>query len=335
MKIIVPMAGMGKRMRPHTLTTPKPLIPIAGKPIVHRLVEDIAKVCNQAIEEVAYIIHPAFGAKAEAELIAVAEKLGAKGSIYYQTEALGTAHAIQCAANSLQGNVVIAFADTLFRASFSLDSNADGIIWVKKIEDPRQFGVVELDNNQTITSFYEKPQEFISDLAIIGIYYIKDGEKLKNKIQYLIDNDLKDKGEYQLTDALRMLMEDGNQFKAGEVTEWLDCGNKDVTVETNGRYLSFIQHEELISKAATIHNSTIIEPCSIDDGAIVEHSVIGPFVSIGKGSIIRNACISNAIIQENAQISTVVMNNVLIGNHTVYHGKAIDVSLGDYSTIKQ
>ena len=135
------MAGMGKRMRPHTLTVPKPLIPIAGKPIVQRLVEDIAKVCHEPIEEVAFIIGH-FGEKVEQNLIKIAEAVGAKGSIYYQEEALGTAHAILCAQESLQGKVVVAFADTLFKADFQLDTNADGTIWVQRVEDPRPFGAV-------------------------------------------------------------------------------------------------------------------------------------------------------------------------------------------------
>jgi glucose-1-phosphate thymidylyltransferase len=180
MRIIVPMAGMGKRMRPHTLTTPKPLIPVAGKPIVQRLMEDIHKVCGQSIEEIAFIIGD-FGAEAEQNLIKIAESLGAKGTIYHQQEALGTAHAIHCAKESLAGPVVVAFADTLFKADFILDQSKDGIIWVQQIEDPRQFGVVKVDANNIITDFVEKPQEFVSDLAIIGIYYFKDGEYLKKE----------------------------------------------------------------------------------------------------------------------------------------------------------
>ena len=169
------MAGRGSRLRPHTLTVPKPLIPIAGKPIVQRLVEDISSVCNQKIEEIAFIIGD-FGEEVEKSLIQIAESLGAKGSIYHQQEALGTAHAILCAKESLNGNVVVAFADTLFKADFSLDNSADGIIWVKQIEDPSAFGVIKLDDNNVITDFVEKPNEFVSDLAIIGIYYFNDGK---------------------------------------------------------------------------------------------------------------------------------------------------------------
>src|SRR5262245_41773209 len=191
MKIIVPMAGMGKRMRPHTLTIPKPLIPVAGKPIVQHLVEDITKVCHEPVDEIAYVIGD-FGKEVEKNLISIAEAQGARGSIYYQDKPLGTAHAILCAAPSLTGKIVIAFADTLFKTDVIADTqNSDGIIWVSKIDDPRMFGVVKLDADGTITDFVEKPQTFISDLAIIGIYYIRDGEYLKNELHYLIDNNIR------------------------------------------------------------------------------------------------------------------------------------------------
>ena len=195
------MAGRGSRLRPHTLTVPKPLVPIAGKPIVQRLVEDITRVCGQKVDEIAFVIGD-FGAVVKAELLEIAKNLNAKGSIYHQDEALGTAHAILCAKEALEGPVVVAFADTLFRADFTLDTEKDGIIWVQKVEDPRAYGVVKMNENNVITDFIEKPQEFVSDLAIIGIYFFKDGLKLCGELQYLIDNNIKEKGEFQLTNAL-------------------------------------------------------------------------------------------------------------------------------------
>src|ERR1043165_1026886 len=173
MKIIVPMAGMGKRMRPHTLTTPKPLIAVAGKPIVQHLVEDIARTSGEKIEEIAFIIGR-FGMATEDLLLKIASNLGAKGSIHYQDEALGTAHAIMCAREALEGKVVVAFADTLFKAEFKLDGTQDGVILVHKVADPRQFGVVKVDDQGFITDFVETPEQFVSDLAIIGIYYFRD-----------------------------------------------------------------------------------------------------------------------------------------------------------------
>ena len=232
------MAGRGSRLRPHTLTIPKPLIPIAGKPIVQRLVEDISNVCNEKVDEIAFIVGD-FGKEVETNLISIAESLGARGSIYFQEEALGTAHAILCAKESLKGNIVVAFADTLFKADFKLDNSSDGIIWVKQIENPSAFGVVKLNSTGEITDFVEKPDTYVSNLAIIGIYYFKSGEQLCNELEYLIDNDIKEKGEYQLTNALENMKNKGVVFRPGEVKEWLDCGNKNVTVATNKKVLEY------------------------------------------------------------------------------------------------
>lgn len=332
MRIIVPMAGMGKRMRPHTLTIPKPLIPIAGKPIVQRLVEDIAKVCNEKVEEIAYIIGPTFGKEVEQSLVKVAEKLGAKGTIYYQEEALGTAHAIMCAKESLQGKVVVAFADTLFKADFKMDTSQEGIIWVQKVEDPKPFGVVKINSEGYITDFVEKPQEFVSDLAIIGIYYFKDGEYLRSELQYLLDNDIKDKGEYQLTNALENMKNKGTKFTPGKVTEWLDCGNKDATVYTNQRVLEFIKGDGLVSKSAVSNNSIIIEPCYIGDNVKISGSVIGPYVSVGDGSVIENSVVKNSIIQKSTKINCANISNSMIGSFVEYKGKQAELSMGDYTT---
>ena len=259
MNIVIPMAGMGKRMRPHTLTVPKPLLPIAGKPIVHRLVEDIAAVCGQPVENIGFVVGH-FGEAVEQSLLDIAASVGAKGHIFYQEEALGTAHAVLCAQEVLQGNVIVAFADTLFKADFTLDAAQDGIVWVQQVEDPSAFGVVQLNEEGSIVDFVEKPQTFVSDKAIIGIYYFKKGEDLKTELQYLIDNDLKVKGEFQLTDALQNLKLKGATFKPGVVVEWLDCGNKDATVHTNQRYLEYIKDQDLIAATAKIENSVIIPP---------------------------------------------------------------------------
>lgn len=245
MKIIVPMAGMGKRMRPHTLTVPKPLIHVAGKPIVQWLVEDITRVCREKVDEIAFIIGD-FGKEVEQDLISIAEKLGAKGSIHYQDEPLGTAHAIMCAKDALKGKVIVAFADTLFRADFTIDEEKDGVIWVSRIEDPRMFGVVKVDDSGIITDFVEKPQTFVSDLAIIGIYFFKDGEYLRKELQYLLDNNVREKGEYQLTNALENMKQKGTRFVPGKVDEWLDCGNKDATVHTNQRVLENHKKENMV-----------------------------------------------------------------------------------------
>ncbi len=326
------MAGMGKRMRPHTLTVPKPLVPIAGKAIVHRLVEDIAKVCGEKIEEVAFIIGN-FGKETEQRLIKIAESVGAKGTIYYQTEALGTAHAIYCAKESLGGKVVVAFADTLFKADFTLDTSKEGIIWVQKVEDPKPFGVVKLNDKNEITDFVEKPEHFVSDLAIIGIYYFQDGENLKKELQYVIDNDIKDKGEYQLTSALENMKNKGIKFIPGKVTDWLDCGNKDSTVDTNSRYLDYIKDQKIVAASVKSVNSIIIQPSYVGENVELVNSIVGPYASIGNGTKITNTVISRSIVQENAVISNANITNSMFGNSAQYKGKALDLSVGDFNVI--
>ena len=302
MNIIIPMAGLGKRMRPHTLTVPKPLLPIAGKPIVHRLVEDIAKVCPEKIESIGFIIHPSFGKEVEESLKGIAKEVGAVGKIYYQESAMGISHALLFAKELFKGKVIVAFADTLFKAEFKLDTTKDGIIWVQRVDDPSQFGVVKLNDKKEITDLVEKPSSFVSDLAIIGIYFFKDGEALAREMQYLLDNDIKEKGEYQFTSALQGLNKKGAVLIPGEVTEWLDCGNKNVTVQTNQRYLEFIKDQKLVSEKATIKNSVIIQPCFIGEGVTIENSVVGPHVSVGQKSVIRDSRIKNSIIQKETQI---------------------------------
>jgi glucose-1-phosphate thymidylyltransferase len=335
MKVSVPMAGRGSRLRPHTLTVPKPLVPVGGKPIVHRLVEDIAAVCHEKIDEIAFVVGE-FGAEVEQELILVAEKLGAKGSIHYQHEPLGTAHAVLCAKEKLEGPVVVAFADTLFRANFTLDPNADGILWVKQIEDPSAFGVVKLNASGEIIDFVEKPKAFVSDLAMIGIYYFKDGAQLRKELEYLIDNHIVKGGEYQLPDALRRLTESGYKFKPGEVLEWLDCGNKEVTVHTNQRVLEydFEKNVKMVADSAKIADSVIIPPCFIGENVLIENAVVGPHVSLGNGTKVIASVVRNTIVQNHSTIHNVVLADAMIGAHASCESNPNDLSLGDFSTVK-
>ena len=330
------MAGRGSRLRPHTLTVPKPLIPIAGKPIVHRLVEVIAGVVNQEIEEIAFIIHKDFGKQVEVELIEIAEKLGARGVIYYQEQPLGTAHAIMSAKGSMSGPIVVAYADTLFRADFTLDTEADSVIWVKQVEDPSAFGVVQLNDKNQIVDFVEKPKEFVSDLAIIGIYYFKSGETLRSELQYLLDNNVVKGGEYQLTDGLENMKEKGLKFVPGKVDEWMDCGNKNVTVDTNSRMLGFLHNdgEHLVDYDVKLENSTIIPPCYIGKDVILINATVGPNVSLGKGSHVVDSTIKNSLIQNHSHIKNAKLDNAMIGNHANFDGNFTSISIGDYSVLE-
>lgn len=333
MKIIVPMAGMGKRLRPHTLTTAKPLLPIAGKPIVQRLVEDIVAISDQKVTEIAYVVGR-FGEEVERHLIQVAEALGAKGTIHYQDKALGTAHAILCAKSALEGPVTVAFADTLFRADFKLDTSKDGVLWVQKIEDPRQFGVVVLNDKGIISEFKEKPQEFVSDLAMIGIYYFNDGGRLRDELQYLIDNNIMNSGEYQLPDALRNMVSKGAQFLPGAVQDWMDCGNKDAMVDTNTKYLNYNVDKDWVDPSVKLHNSVIIRPCYIGSGVVLKDSVVGPCVSVGNDTVIESSVVKHSIILPAAGLHHANVANAMIGTHARYYRKPEELSLGDYSVIK-
>jgi glucose-1-phosphate thymidylyltransferase len=271
----------------------------------------------------------------EKELLAIASKLGATGHLYYQDEPLGTAHAIYCAEELMKGKTIVAFADTLFKANFKLDSSQDGIIWVHRVEDPSAFGVVKLNDSGEITDFVEKPKQFVSNLAIIGIYYFKNGEMLRNEIKVLMDNKIKDGGEYQLTRVLDTLKEKGLKFVPGQVDDWLDCGNKQATVETHRSYFNFMNEKRIISPTAKAINSVMIEPVFLGENVEIENAVIGPYVSVGDNSKISESRIQNSIIQKDSQIKNANLANSMLGNFVTFEGKATDLSVGDYNTITQ
>lgn len=338
MKIIVPMAGRGSRLRPHSLTVPKPLIPVAGKPIVNRLVEDIAKILKEPIDEVAFILgdEAFFGEDVVSNLEELAKSLGAKASIYRQDLPLGTGHAIMCAKDSLSGPAVVAYADTLIRANFQLDPEADAVIWVKSVEAPEAYGVVKLNDNNEIIELVEKPSEFVSDLAVIGIYYFKEIEVLKNELQNVLDNNIQNGGEYQINDGIKAMMANGKIFKTGSVDEWMDCGNKNVTVETNSRMLGFLNEdgENLVDASVVLDNSKIIPPCFVGKNVILKNSTIGPNVSLGENAKITDSTLKNSLIQTNVAIKNANLDNAMIGNHVSYDGNFTSISIGDYSVLE-
>ncbi len=338
MKIIVPMAGRGSRLRPHTLTVPKPLIPVAGEPIVHRLVKDIAKVLDQPIEEVAFILgDPAFfGTDVEESLKELAKGLNAKASIYRQDQPLGTGHAIMSAKESLSGPAVVAYADTLIKADFKLDEAADAVIWTKKVENPEAYGVVNLNDKEEIIELVEKPTSFVSDQAVIGIYYFKDISVLKGKLQEVLEENIMHGGEYQINDGIKKMMAEGKIFKTGTVDEWMDCGNKKVTVETNTRMLNFLHSdkEKLVADTVQLKNSKIIEPCFIGENVVLENTTVGPNVSIGKNCTVSNSTIKNSLIQTHSEIKNAKLDQAMIGNHARFDGNFKQISIGDYSVLE-
>jgi len=332
------MAGRGSRLRPHTLTVPKPLIPVAGKPIVHRLVSDIAKVLGEPIEEVAFILgDPAFfGDDVVESLKELAATLGAKASIYRQLDPKGTGHAIMCAEPSLSGPAVIAYADTLIRADFNLDKEADSVIWTKKVDNPEAYGVVNLNEKDQIVELVEKPTEFVSDQAVIGIYYFKEVGVLRNELQFVLENNIINGGEYQINDGIKRMMADGKIFVTGKVDEWMDCGNKNVTIETNQRMLGFLKRdgEPLIAASLEKDNANIIEPCYIGENVVLRNTTVGPFVSIGANTVIEDTTVKNSLIQSNSVIKNANLDNAMIGNHVRYVGNFETISIGDYSVLE-
>lgn len=326
MRIIIPMAGQGTRLRPQTLTLPKPLFPIANKSIVEHLIALITQNLSD-IESVHFVIHPSFGAKVEERLMWLGEQYQLSVSLHYQQEALGTAHAVYQVGDALSGPLFIAFADTLFISSFQFDPNLDGVIWCKEVENPRQFGVIFLDSDGYITRLVEKPEQPESNLAITGVYYIKEGERLRSKILHLLENDIRSKGEYQLTDALMLMIQEGARMRPETLQEWLDCGNRKAILETQKVW--FDHYPPLLNRE--IEGSIVIPPVCIHESALLQNCVIGPYVSIGPNVRIINSVIQHSIIREGAVIEKAIIHQSLIGAYAEVKGKERMLDLSDYS----
>lgn len=337
MKIIVPMAGRGSRLRPHSLTVPKPMLPVAGSPIVAQLIKEIARVVDQPIEEVAYILgDPAFfGPSIVEELTQVAQSLGAKATIYRQLEPLGTGHAVMCAAESLSGPIIVAYADTLIRTDLSLDPEVDGMIWVKKVENPKAYGVVKINEDHQITALVEKPEEFVSDLAVIGIYYFKEGETIKAELEKHMAQARAEGEEFLLNEGILSMMEKGAVFTPRAVKEWMDCGNPKITLQTNTKMLDILTEEgnKMVAEDVILVNSQINPPCFIAPGVVLKNSTVGPYTAIGEGTQIENSTVSNSLIQKNSLIQNAQLEGSMIGNHVKYDGKFKFISIGDYSEL--
>ena len=332
MKLIIPMAGRGTRVRPHSHTVPKPLLPVAGTMIVERIVETFNRTLDRDINEIVYILGPDFGEDIKQPLREMSKRHDAKAIFEVQAEALGTAHAVACAKEHLDGEVIIAFADTIFDSEKAFDlGDADSVIWLKKVEDPSRFGVATHEGD-TITGFVEKPKEFISDLAIIGVYYFKDGGYFKKQIEWVIENDMKGPGgEYFLTDALDKMIKDGKIFKTATVDEWLDCGTLPAWLETTG----IITEKEFEGVDEDKYpGSTIIPPVYIGEGVEINNSTVGPKVSIENNTVIKDSKIENTIIRDHADISESELSGSTIGANTSLKNVKGKVDVGDHSNLE-
>ncbi|MFU8859927.1 MAG: sugar nucleotidyltransferase [Cyclonatronaceae bacterium] len=330
MKLIIPMAGRGTRLRPHSNTTPKPLLPVAGTMIVERIIQTFSKTLDRPIDEIVFVLGD-FGDEIKNKLADMAKRNNAKAAFTRQDEALGTAHAVYCAEKYLEGEVIVVFADTLFDTDgkVTLD-DADSVIWLKEVEDPSRFGVA-LHEGEKITGFVEKPSEPISRMAIIGVYYFKDGAELRSEIKYLLDNDIKGHGnEFQLTDAIDRLLKGGKVFKAATVDEWLDCGTIPAWLETTGVILEKEKHQV----RGDVSGSEIIEPVYIPEGVVINNSRVGPHVSLETGTEIHDSTLEYTIVQDHAMIQSSVLKNSSIGSYASVNGFAGSAHLGDHSEIE-
>ncbi|AXJ00193.1 glucose-1-phosphate thymidylyltransferase [Cyclonatronum proteinivorum] len=324
------MAGRGTRLRPHTHTTPKPLLPIAGTMMVERIVKTFSETLEKPIEEIAFVLGD-FGAAVEQQLRDMAQRFNAKGSIYYQHQALGTAHAVYCAKDSMQGEVIVAFADTLFNTDGIVRvEEADAAIWLKEVENYQSFGVALMEEGR-ITGFVEKPQEPVSKHAIIGVYYFKEGEGLRDELINIVENDLKSpRGEYELTDAIEALLSQGKVFRPATVQEWLDCGTIQNWLDTTFHVLktSATDPETVQHSGCTIH-----EPVFIGPDVVLENSTIGPNAVIERGAVVRNSTIQNSILNEQAQAEQVSLNNSSVGVLAKVKDFNGSLHIGDHSLV--
>lgn len=337
MKIIVPMAGRGSRLRPQTFITPKPLVNIAGKSILEQLLDDLVDLIDQPVQEIIFIIGSPiiFDQNIVFKLKRLAKKYKSKPTICRQLKPLGTGDAVLCAKNHLIGKAFVIYPDTLVRFNKKFDESSDVIIWTKKVKNPREYGVVKLDARDHVVDLIEHPQKFISDLAVIGVYYFKEIEVLKDQLEKALQLKKDNEGEFYINDGILRLIEIGLEVNSNKVSSWLDCGNVKKSIEANNKMLSFHKRDnvKLISEKKKLINSKIIEPCYIGDNVFIENSTIGPFVSIGNDTKILNTKISNSIIQSCSEITNANIKNSMIGSFCKYNGKPNQVNIGDYSEL--
>lgn len=324
------MAGRGTRLRPHTHVTPKPLLPVLGVSIVERIVRTFVQLMPNQIEEAVFILGD-FPQEVRDKLSAMAARLGIGVQFAMQKESLGTAHAVYCGEPFLSGELIVIFADTLFYMNEKLNTSSDIVGYVKHVEDPRRFGVVARDEVGNVKGLIEKPKDFKFKEALIGIYFVKDGAWFKRTIAYMIENGLVGtRGEYEVTDALDMMMQQGAHFETASVTDWLDCGTLPALAETT----RFIMNREGSKIEGSLENTTLIEPVYIGMGASVKNAVIGPFTSIESNAQIENSVIQNSIVFSNAVVQNVVMDDSFMGHSAIVKHNPLRANIGDHTVIE-
>jgi glucose-1-phosphate thymidylyltransferase len=325
MKVIIPLAGKGTRLRPHTHITPKPMLKVAGKPVMDYVMDDVAKLGH--VDQVIYIT----GHLKEKVEEHARTAYTIPGVFIEQAVQDGTAGAVALAKPYVDAPVLIIFVDTIFDADLSVinSTDADGIIWVKEVEDYQRFGVVVTDADGHMTQIIEKPKTPISKRANIGLYYMRNWKLLYEGIDHVLESP-KNQGEYFLTDAFQYMIDHGAKIKVIDVKGWYDAGKIDTLLETNRAMLD----KGRARVPAGIDRSQIVEPVYIEDGVTISASVVGPNVSIGKGSVIEHAHLKDTVIGDKARIARCTLSNSLIGDSVVLAGITGEVTIGDHSEVR-
>lgn len=329
MKAVIPVAGIGSRLRPHTHTQPKALIPVAGKPILAHIIDSLE---DAGFKDFVFIIGY-LGEKIEDYITSDYAHLNS--TFVVQTKREGIGHALWMAREHLEGEdqLLIALGDTVFDMNMrEFQQSPFSSLGVKRVDDPRRFGVVELNEQGFIQRMIEKPAVPVSNIALVGIYKINEVDALMEALEYNITNDVRTKNEFQLTDALMRMIELGAKINTYNVENWFDCGKKDALLETNATLLmkpGFVTP----SSSSEYDGTIIIPPVNIHPAASIRNSIIGPNVSIGSGAVIENAIIRETIIGPDAEIRNAILHESLIGNEAALRGISQSLNLGDSTEI--
>jgi glucose-1-phosphate thymidylyltransferase len=325
MKVIIPLAGKGTRLRPHTHVTPKPMLKVAGRPVMSYVMDDVQKLGN--VEQVVYIT-----GHLKEKVEEFAKKSYAIPAVFVEQKVQdGTAGAVNLARPYVDQPVLIVFVDTIFDADLSVINrvDADGIMWTKEVEDYQRFGVVVTDADGYMTRIVEKPREPISKRANIGLYYIRNWKLLYEGIDHVLST-AQNKGEWYLTDAFQYMIDKGARIKVENVEGWYDAGQVDTILDTN---LTMLKKGRARKPASLGPGASIVEPVYIEDGARIEHSMVGPNVSVGAGTLISGSTVLHAIVGSNTNIRDSHLHHSLVGDHVQMSGFHGVASIGDHAEV--
>lgn len=327
-KVAIPMAGLGTRMRPHTWNKPKPLLPLAGRTVLDYVLDQFNSLPETYTVEYIFIV----GAQGE-QIEAYMKQYHPNKTVHCVPQLVmrGQSDALYLARQHLNGPMLMAFSDTLIETdlSFLKNETCDGVAWVKPVPDPRRFGVAQVNSEGRINRLIEKPQDMSINLALAGFYYFRKSEELIESIVEQMQRGITLKGEYYLVDAINIMLERGIQFRAEHIETWLDAGIPETLLDTN-RYLLEHEHDNS-AKAADRPGVSIIPPVFIHETAQIESSIIGPHVSVGNNCRLHNVIISNSIIGDNTQLNQIILEDTLLGSRVQLEGHAAYYNLGDNS----